>query len=528
MPRLLGWPRVLGRLLRRLLLSSWAIAGLSGIGMALAPAPLNAWFLAWIALIPLWVMVQQSSGKIWRGLLLGLAWGIGYHGFTLVWILGLHPLTWMGVPWLASVAIALGCWIFVSLWGAAIGGLWGAGLAWLAPHQSPLQRSLTGTALWCGLEWLWSQSPLWWNSLSYTQSPANLLILHLGQLAGPLTVTAILVAVNGLLAEALLQTRRGWPYLAAALVLGISGHLLGASLAARPLVQPPEMALKIGIVQGNIPTRIKLSAAGVRQALSHYSQGYRQLAQQGVDGVLLPEGAMPVRWSQPQVRSNPLFQAIVQQRVLVWLGTFVPQEGGITQSLLTLTGTGETFSRYDKIKLVPLGEYIPFEPTLGRLIARLSPLETGMVPGVAHQKFATPLGTAIAGICYDSVFPQLFRAQAAAGGEFILTAANLDPYNRVMMAQNHAQEVMRAIESDRWLVRATNTGYSAIVDPHGQTHWLSPAHTFTIHAGTIYRRQHLTLYVRWGNWLTPLLGVLACLWGLGAAGRDRGQGNSRF
>jgi apolipoprotein N-acyltransferase len=64
---------------------------------------------------------------------------------------------------------------------------------------------------------------------------------------------------------------------------------------------------------------------------------------------------------------------------------------------------------------------------------------------------------------------------------------------------------MRAIETDRWGVRATNTGYSAIVDPHGKTVWISGHNTYELHADTIYRRQTQTLYVRAGDWLTPLL-----------------------
>ena len=73
------------------------------------------------------------------------------------------------------------------------------------------------------------------------------------------------------------------------------------------------------------------------------------------------------------------------------------------------------------------------------------------------------------------------------------------------MAQHQAQDLMRAIETDRWAVRATNTGYSGIIDPHGTIVWRSQPKTYEIHADTIYRRSTKTLYVRWGDWLTPLL-----------------------
>src|SRR6476469_358710 len=93
-----------------------------GILMGLTTAPVSAWPLAWIALVPLWVAVvgstpiQNLKSKIQNS----LVWGIGYHGLALFWITGIHPMTWMGVPWLASIAIALFCWTFITLWGAAL------------------------------------------------------------------------------------------------------------------------------------------------------------------------------------------------------------------------------------------------------------------------------------------------------------------------------------------------------------------------------------------------------------------------
>ena len=113
------------------------------------------------------------------------------------------------------------------------------------------------------------------------------------------------------------------------------------------------------------------------------------------------------------------------------------------------------------------------------------------------------------GICFDSVFAHLFRHQTAQGGQFILTASNNDPYSARMMAQHHAHDVMRAIETDRWAVRATNTGYSGVVNPHGQTVWRSGVQTYETHVAAIYRRQTRTLYVQWGNWLLIVLWVMS-------------------
>jgi apolipoprotein N-acyltransferase len=560
-------------------LLSLAIAFGSGIFMGLAPAPLNLFPLAWIALAPLWVLLFTPSKATMQrasmrpfflfpfSFFLSFSWGLGYHGLALSWITGLHPLTWLGVPWLASVAIVLFCWGFITAWGAVLVALW----AWLmlrlecvgpkkeeregvalppshasTPryHLEPLLRSLRrvllGTALWCGLEWLWSLGPLDWTALAYTQSPGNLMVLHFGQISGATGVTAAIVAVNGLLAEAWMSVQRSVvsgqqpashsklssnaarsatqnsklttvTLVASAAILLFAVHLLGAVLATQPIAPLNAAALKVGLIQGNVPTRIKLGSEGIRRATESYTNGYIALADQGVDAVLTPEGALPFLWNEPNKLRSPLYQAVLEKGVVLWLGTFTAQKDGIARSLLTIAPTSTTTSRYDKIKLVPLGEYIPFQAALGGIINLLSPITENGQPGAFQQQFGTPFGRAIASICYDSAFPEVFRAQAAAGGQFILTASNLDPYSEVLMAQHQAQDIMRAIETDRWAVRATNTGYSSIVDPHGRVEWRSQPRTYQTHAATIFRRQTQTLYVRWGDWLTPCLLVLGAI-----------------
>lgn len=515
---------------------------ISGIIMGLTPAPINAWALAWIALAPLWVAVRITAAK--KNWLLNflppLLWGIGYHGVALFWITGIHPMTWMGVPWLSSLAIAFFCWIFITLWGAALVTIWALALSFIFKFQFKnsssnslhlvLSRVIIGTALWVSLETLWSSGPLWWTSLSYTQSPNNLLILQLGKISGPSTITASLVAVNGLIAEAWInrQNRKkdnpkntalnlwaswqllnfNYTYLSVAACLLLGLHLIGLSLYSRPLNDNPEDALRVGIIQGNIPNTIKLYEDGKRRALDNYTAGYKNLAAQGVEVVLTPETALPMYLSE--LKKEIFYTAILEKGVPVWIGAFGIRGLSYTNSLFTIIETGEVYSQYDKIKLVPLGEYVPFEEFIGGLINRLSPLNTHLAAGDASQIFDTPFGRAIVGICYESAFAKHFQRQAAAGGQFILTASNNAHYSPAMPAQHHAQDVMRAIETNRWAVRATNTGYSGIVNPQGKTVWISGINTYEIHADIIYRRQTQTLYVRWGDWLTPVL------WGLGA------------
>ncbi|MGF1535509.1 MAG: apolipoprotein N-acyltransferase, partial [Elainellaceae cyanobacterium] len=428
--------------IKALLKAPLGLAIIGGLSMGVTVAPVGAWPLAWVALAPLWIVVcssdklRSAGARTMRSAAgYGFVWGLLYGGIVVHWLWFLHPLTWMGVPWLASLAIAAFCWGIVAITGGLWIGAWAACFALLsraAGHQrstwAVTQRLLLGTALWAGLDMIMRQGILYWPSLALTQSPVNLVALHLSRLSGPTTLSVAIVAVNGLLAEAWLQARwmrldaKGVPQrestqfhglnpskglkgseavrpkhlIAAALGVLIGVHGLGLLILHLPT--PSGVPLTVGIIQGNIPTRIKLFGEGIRRALQGYTQGYETLAAKGAEVVVLPEGALPFRWRQerePEVR-NPLAAAIHDRGVTALVGTFALREGKLTQSLLAVEGDGTIAGRYDKLKLVPLGEYIPLQDTLGKLVGRLSPVQSDMLPGSSRQTFMAGFGQAIA------------------------------------------------------------------------------------------------------------------------------------
>ena len=528
---LLPFRNPLAKLNHKLFEIGLALGG--GILMGLTFAPVEAWYLAWIALAPLWYLMcrQQNSAPI----IYGLAWGIGCYGLALSWIFGIHPMTWMGVPFLASLGIATFCLTFITLWGTSLVVLWSIGMRFINSKSqlNPVIRVLLGTVLWCGLEELYSFTDLWWTSIAMTQSPHNLDILHLGQLSGPMTVTGAIVLVNGLIAEGCLAIvsiasplenrtnsqqvknrifRQAFPYFIGAIAAIIIFHQIGSNLANVPLIQATESSLKIGIIQGNVSNEVRHYQSGYELAMENYTQGYISLSEQGVSAVVTPETALPYRESQ--IKRTPFYQAILDKKVPAFVGGFGEVGNKITNSILTIDGSGKEISRYDKWKLVPLGEYIPFEQYLGGIVDTISPLDSHLLAGKFAPIVNTPIGNIIFGICYDSAYPEHFRRQAQTG-DFIVTASNDAHYGIAMPAQHHALDLMRAIETDRWMVRASNTGYSAFIDPHGNTQWISKLDRFAVHAHQIYRRNTQTLYVRFGNWLTPLLaaiGVILFIW----------------
>jgi apolipoprotein N-acyltransferase len=490
------------------------LALVGGVLMGLTFSPVEAWYLAWIALAPLWYLVcrQQNSDA----LVSGLGWGIGCYGLGLSWLFGIHPMMWMGVSYWESLGVATFCVTFVTLWGASLAVLWSIGMRFInsQPQLNPFVRIILGTAGWCGLEELYSLSNLWWTSLAMSQSIHNLDILHLGQLSGPSTVTGAIVLVNGLIAEGCLAIERGrhlkisqkmrygFPYFGMAIASLIVLHLIGSNLANRSLIESIDSSLKIGVIQGNIGNEVRHYQSGYDLAMDRYTSGYRSLVEKGVAAVVTPETALP--YSESQIKRTPFYQAILAQKVPVFLGGFGEAGQKMTNSILTIDGEGKVISRYDKSKLVPLGEYIPFEQYIGKFINTISPFDLNLIAGNFEQIVHTPFGNFIFGICYDSAYPENFRRQAQTG-QLIITASNDAHYSSGMPPQHHALNLMRAIETDRWMVNASNTGYSTIIDPHGRTQWISKLDEFATHAHQVYRRSTKTLYVRYGNWLTPIL-----------------------
>ncbi len=505
----------------------------SGILMGCTVAPVEAWYLAWIAIAPLWYLLctdRQTNSAVY-----GLVWGVGFYGLALSWLFGIHPMTWMGVPYLASLGIATFCLTFVTLWGASLAVFWSLGLRSIDTKFSlhPLVRVLLGTVLWCVLEELYSLTDLWWTSVAMTQSPHNLAILHLGQLSGPTTVSGAIVCVNGLIAEGCLAIYRhrqhhrkspkkspGLVYFGSAIAAIIIFQTIGFNLEQRSLIADNRSSVKIGIIQGNVGNEVRHYRAGYDLAMQNYTQGYISLAQQGVAAVVTPETALPYRESQ--IKDTPFYQAILDQKIPAFVGGFGEVPGGIVNSLLMMNGNGEEVDRYDKWKLVPLGEYIPFEQFLGTFVDTISPLDSHLKAGRFAPIINTSIGKIIFGICYDSAYPEHFRQQAKTG-EFAITASNDAHYGIAMPAQHHAIDLIRAIETDRWMVRASNTGYSAIIDPHGRTQWISKLNEFTTHAHEIYRRSTQTLYVRFGNWLTPLLLAIGLILLVKSAAATQGE-----
>lgn len=135
-------------------LRNYLFAALGGVLMGLTPDPFSQWWLAWIALIPLWMLTQKLNPK--QAIAMGAVWGFCYHGMALFWITTVHPMEWMGVPWWTSFWIATLVWLLITAWGAVLSGLWAGGMALLTQKLNVTSRVIIACAIFSGLEIVWS------------------------------------------------------------------------------------------------------------------------------------------------------------------------------------------------------------------------------------------------------------------------------------------------------------------------------------------------------------------------------------
>jgi apolipoprotein N-acyltransferase len=484
-----------------------AVAALAGFALHLS-FPRPGWdLLGWVALAPVLALAVTARSPR-RAFAEGWVAGLAFFLPLLRWLT--HTMTTFSTmgPALA-VLVLLGLAGYLALfWGGTAWALaWlrvrlGAWTLWLAP------------ALWAAAELarthLLSGFP--WGLLGYVPS-GRLLVIQIAAWTGVYGVSALLVLVNTALAWTALERR--WRVAAAAglvSAVSVAGALLVGRLQLAPAAAPT--TVPVAVVQGNIPQAVKWDAAFKAETLRVYADLTRAAAP-GSRLVVWPEAAVPayVRFEPGMMRW--LTDLAVGVRVPLLVG--VPdaeREGQRTRYLNSafLVDAEGVRARYDKIHLVPFGEYVPLKRLL--FFVEAIAAEIGdFTPG--RQVALLPLEGAQFGtvICYEVIFPDLFRRFVAGGASFMANITNDAWFGDSGGPLQHLAMVpLRAVENRIAIVRAANTGVSAFVLPSGAIESTLPLGA----RGTLRREVPLrrgdTFYTRFGD-----VFAYACLAVSGAA-----------
>jgi apolipoprotein N-acyltransferase len=362
----------------------------------------------------------------------------------------------------------------------------------------PFNFLLLFPAAWILGEWLrsWILTGFPWLLLGYSQ--IDTLLAGYARLTGTLGIGFIAASMAGAVVLLVLGSARERVF---ALCMIISSLLLGALSGRLQWVEPTGDTLKVTVVQGNIPQELKLKPETLSYSIAHY----RQLSRPHHDSDLIvwPETAVPAFKHRVEAALQPLSLELRDSGAELITGIFVYDHGReLYYNSLYKLGSEEVYS---KQHLVPFGEYMPFRGLLEFMnrfvhipMSDIAPAENlGLMPAAGR--------TAGLSICYESAYPSIFRRQLPQA-EFFVNASNdawfgdsLAPHQHLEMAR------MRALETGRFLLRATNNGISAIIAADGTIVQRSPQFMESVISGRIETMRGLTPYAVAGDWPVLLL-----------------------
>lgn len=491
------------------LLAATALGVLTVAGFA----PFNFFPLPVLALAGL-LRLWEAAPDRRQAAFTGFAFGLGLFGAGVSWVyVSLHDFGGMA-PFLAVMATLLLCAVlalFPALAGFLLGFFRGA---------RAVKFGLAAPALWLLTEWLrgWFLTGFPWLALGYSQAPFSPLA-GFAPLLGVYGVSLVSAVSSGLL---YLLWRGGeralWGGILAALWVG------GFSLQQIEWTQPTAAPVTVSLLQGNIPQDMKWQPEKVAGTLGTYLK----LALESPSRlIILPETAIP------------LFHDEVPPGYLETLAGHARRNGGdllfgipeyvagetnrYYNSVMSVGGApGQTYRKYH---LVPFGEYIPLKPFFPWLIHQV--LHIPLDDFSRGDKFQQPLqaaGERVAlNICYEDVFGEEMIRQLPAA-TLLANVSNDAWFGDSIAPPQHLQMAqMRAVESGRYMLRATNTGMTAIIDQRGKLVQQVPQFQATALHGMAQGYTGSTPFVRWGNGaaLSVMAGMLLLSWRIQAGRLSR-------
>jgi apolipoprotein N-acyltransferase len=519
-----------------------AASALSGFLLFACFPSLDWSALVWVAALPL-LLALTSERCLRRAFLLGYVTGFIFLAGSCYWfVYVMRRFGGMGV--LLSVGVLVLFLLVFSVFFGAFGLVEG-----LAAKRSPGFALLLAPFLWVAMEiartYLITGFP--WNLLGYAVKPLGLRqIASVTGVYGLSFLAASVSAVVGWWLVELRHVRR-----AAAVVTGIA-ILVAANLAFSPPAEILSKPQKAFLVQPNIPldeTKLEqwipwknsrklqdLVSTTFKARCQHLDYGslahpttslncgggYPSDAAASPALVIWPENPAPFYFDRDQVFREALESLAKQTGSYTVSGTTLfDSKNRPRNSAVVLDPSGNLILAYDKIHLVPFGEYVPWW-AFPKLVGKITFEAGDFAPGTEYKIAQTPQGGIGVFICYESIFPQLVRKLVNRGAGVLVNISDDGWFGSSSAGAQHLEMArLRAIENHRYLLRATNSGITAIIDPRGEIVLTLPREREAVLAGNFEYLNTQTFYTRHGDVFAWLCVGVAAGMILAAAARKR-------
>ena len=512
----------------------WLAALVSGTLLVLSFPKFEFSFLAWIALVPLLFVLTQTEPTLRRAFGLGWVTGFVFFFFSCNWIThsmirygGMNLVLAYAVAALFSAIIGL----FPALFALAtvrlqqVFGLWALGLA-------PL--------LWVATEWLRAIiTGVTWNALGVSQV-GQVAVAHFAQIGGAALISSSIVATSAALILLLnIQTQTAKRILALFLFVALAFVLAELRNASAPGITLKPTPITVAGIQPNLPVDIlthpdeftQRNISGMETNLKLTRDAINETPNKKADLIVWAESPLVLNYEQDETARNKL-NALAKEYNAHLLFSALGRNGEqVYNSVQTITPNDKALKRYDKMRLVPFGEYVPLRAVLGWFVpAMIGDFTPGNTATVNSLKLATEVsvvqneetngevalerttnfvkvGTFI---CYEAAYPNLVRQFVTNGATLLINVSDDAWFGNSAGAVQHLNHArMRAIENNRDIVRVTNSGVSALITATGEV--VAPLPMFAAASKVWSAEEHkgLTFYAQYGDWFAILSVVLS-------------------
>lgn len=519
----------------------WGAVAVSGLLQAVAfplagPVPIWRRCFCWICLVPLLVVLTATTEKKLLSQRKCFFWS---YGCGVIWYLTNCYWIYQTMYLYGDLprAAALGILFLFSLYLGLYHGLFGVLTGFLRRRFGVEMALAVAPVSWVAVELARGRiTGFPWDLLGYTQVD-NSVLTRLAPLAGVYGLSLVIAAVNAGVAAGFApglpqnRGRRLWlagVSIGAAVCLQIAGARAGDGDVSSPADQ------KAVMLQQNLP--VGAEAAGRQENYENMLGDFERLS--GSPGyvtesrgaassekfkptvILWPESPSPFQWDDPRFISGLQQVALAADAPIIADAVKYEQSGLERHYFNTaqlVSPSGQLSGRYDKVHLVPFGEYVPFKDAF--FFAKNLTQQVGDFSRGAQR---TPLradghsyGTFI---CYESIFGDEVRQFARQGAQVLVNLSDDGWYGDTSAPWEHLDMVrMRAIENHRWVLRATNTGVTGAVDPQGRLHAQAPRHKRLAVAASFRFEEGTTFYTRHGDWIAYICAAICValvLWGM--------------
>ena len=440
---------------------------------------------AWISLIPAAVvllkLLKSENHRFISIYFYGLFFFMCYFVTSWHWFFSMYPMSFTGLTPAQVIPIILLAVLGIPL-------VQSVSFAFLFPltaligrgrvaERVPCLLPLSAAALWAVGEW--SQTLFWfgvpWARLSISQTKM-LPEFQSVSLFGSCFLTFLIVAVNFFVACALLSPVKKRIFAAVGAGIFIFNTVFGAvALLTDGVKENGSREIKAAVIQGNISSTEKWGFDWYERTEDKYIGLIEKAAADGAELVVIPETVFPVYIENNAKIRNLLSETAKKNSVTILVGTMTKDENECQRNIIVaVTPDGEFHMEnyYSKRHLVPFGEYVPWRDLFTAIYPPLSDigmLDNDFTPGEDPAVFDTGEYKIGSAICFDSIFAELIRGSVNDGAELIAIETNDSWFSDSAAVYMHeAQAKLRAVEAGRYVLRAANTGISAIISPTGR------------------------------------------------------------